>query len=351
LSKLIVETRGYLILLLGVLTVVTWSLYLGSRPVSGSSSPMRVMIPNGVSADKIGGILKRAGLVRSPLVFSITCRLSGSAGKLKPGVYEFSPSMNLPQVVRKLVQGDSLEQWVTIPEGFTVRQIADLLESTQLAGGDAFTRLAIDQGHLFARFDFIEGRNLEGYLFPDTYLIARGTDSEQIVRRMLTTFERKVALPLRSDIERVARGRFGLPRDRFPEGLRRVLTLASIVEREARIAKDRPLIAAVLWNRLKKSMRLEVDATVSYIPGQSRDNKDKVYYSDLDSSSAYNTYRIDGLPPGPICNPGLAAIKAVLYPAQVDYLYYVAQPDGSHIFSRTFEEHQAARKAARNGNP
>lgn len=331
--------------LLVVLVALVWMLVIGSMPVSDDRTPVRVVIAKGASAAEIASILGEKSLIRSPFVFRLTCRVGGSSGGLKPGVYEFSKSMSLPMIIAKLVQGETLEQWVTVPEGFTIRQIADLLEAKQLADADAFVRLAITRGYEFSKYAFVYGNNLEGYLFPDTYLVARGTDTHGIIEKMLDAFEMKVASPLGTEIESVARKRFGLGSQAFAEGLNKILTLASLVEREAKMPADRPLVAAVLWNRLAKNMRLEVDATVSYRPGESRHNKGKIYYSDLEIESPYNTYKHTGLPPAPICNPGLASIKAVLDPANVDYLYYVARPDGSHVFSRTFEEHVKAKNA------
>lgn len=348
-KKLILETKSYILLLLCAMVIVVWVLVLGSRPVSNDASPVRIVIPNGSSARKIAEILDDKQLIRSPFVFLLTCRMTGSSSKFKPGVYEFSKTMGVPSVIRKLVQGESLESWITIPEGFTVRQIADLLAAKQLVSKDSFLRIAMDQGEDFSSYPFIMKPSLEGYLFPDTYLIARGTDPEGIIKKMLDTFERKVIIKLGTDIEETINTRFGAGEDNLLQGTQKILILASLVEREAKVDKDRPLIAAVLWNRLNKNMRLEVDATISYTPGESTDNMSRVRYADLNSSSPYNTYRHFGLPPGPICNPGLAAIKAVMNPAQVDYLFYVAKKDGSHEFSRTFEEHKAKKAAIRNG--
>lgn len=344
-KHILAETKAYVVTLLVVLVALVWMLVIGSMPVSDDKTPVRVVIAKGASAAEIASILGEKNLIRSPFVFRLTCRVGGSSVRLKPGVYEFSKSMSLPTIIAKLVQGETLEQWVTVPEGYTIRQIADLLEAKQLADADAFVRLAITRGYEFSKYAFVYGNNLEGYLFPDTYLIARGTDMHGIIEKMLDAFEVKVALPLGTEIESVASKRFGLGSKAFTEGMNKILILASLVEREAKTPKDRPLVAAVLWNRLAKNMRLEVDATVSYIPGESKHNKNKLYYSDLEIDSPYNTYKYAGLPPAPICNPGLASIKAVLYPADVDYLYYVARPDGSHVFSRTFEEHVRAKRA------
>ena len=343
---ILAKTKIYIAVMLGLLVITVWGLALGSMPVSRDGSPVRIAIDRGESAGSIAGLLAKKGIIRSGLVFSITARATGVSGKLKPGVYEFKQTMNLPQVLRVLVRGESLEDWVTIPEGYNIRQIGDLLREKRLVDDDDFVRVAISQADQFPKYDFVYGHDLEGYLFPDTYLITRGTDTSEIIEKILDAFEQKVVSHNEIEIEKVIKGRFG-PGEGANEGLHKILTIASLVEREAKVPADRPRIAAVLWNRLKKKMKLDIDATVNYKPGISRANKNKVYYTDLKSDSPYNTYKRDGLPPGPICNPGLASIKATLQPAASDDLYYVAKPDGSHIFSRTLAEHEKAKNAAR----
>ncbi|MCE5200392.1 MAG: endolytic transglycosylase MltG [Armatimonadota bacterium] len=346
--KILLQTKTYIGLFIAALIAVWLLISMGLRPVSGAGAPVRVVILKGTTAREISENLQDRGLIRSPFMFRLACKWSGSSNKLKPGVYELSPRMSVPKIIDELVEGKLLESWVTLPEGFTARQMADILAKKQLVDGDAFVRLAITKGYEFSEYPFINGDNLEGYLFPDTYLVARGTDSQDIIRKMLDAFEEKIASPYRREIENVIRERFGLGPDSFDEGLYRLLIVASLVEREAKVPKDRPLIAAVIWNRLAKGMRLEIDAAGSYSPGESTGNKSRLYYRDLKTDTPYNTYLHAGLPPTPICNPGLASFKAVLKPAQVDYLFYVAH-DGSHIFSRTFQEHIAAKNAARNG--
>lgn len=328
-----------------VLAVLIW----GSAPMSRSSEPIRVVVPQGASGRTIAGILQEKGLIRSPFVFRLTCTLSGSSGRLKPGAYEFTQSMSVPDVVKRLVRGETLQSWITVPEGFTARQIADTLQAKQLANPQEFLNLALRPGYGFYNRSFAHGDSLEGYLFPDTYLVDRVSGPREILDKMLDAFEKKAFEPRRARIEKVIASRFNLGPASLPEGFHRILTMASLVEREAKVGRDRPLIAAVLWNRLKKNMRLEVDATVTYRPGESTTNKARTYLRDLQTDSEYNTYRRAGLPPGPICNPGVAAIDAVLNPAQADYLYYVARPDGSHVFSRTFEEHVKAKNAIASG--
>lgn len=348
-KSILSQTKPYLFVLITALVITGLWLFACLRPISSDTTPVRVVVAKGYTARDIGESLDEQGLIRSPFVFVLACKAGGATEKLKPGVYELKRTMNMPEMIDHLVSGKTLESWVTMPEGFTARQMADLLQSKCLVGGDAFLRLVLTQGYEFPEYSFVYGHNLEGYLFPDTYLVARGTDVQGITRKMLEAFDRKVIEPNRGDIERVIQEKFGLGRQSFAEGLNKLLIVASMIEREAKVAGDRPLISAVLWNRLAKGMRLEVDATVTYSPGESTDNKDIVYYGDLHRDSPYNTYTRTGLPAGPICNPGLASIKAAMHPASVDYLFYVARPDGSHRFSRTFQEHIAAKNALKNG--
>ena len=343
---ILIRGKLYIVVLLSLLVVTVWTLVIGSMPVSGNASPVRLVIAKGASANRIAAILDANGLVRSPFVFVLTCRLSGTSEALKPGVYELNRAMSAPRIIEKLVAGESLETWVTFPEGFNARQIGDLLQSKLLANGDAFVQLVFSDANAFPMYSFVVSDNLEGYLFPDTYLIARGTDPRAIVGKMLDAFETKVAVPLGPEIKRAVRSRLGRGHDlTFADCLHTVLIVASLIEREAKADKDRALISAVLWNRLGVGMRLQVDATVSYVPGVSGSNRDGLSYQDLRSDSPYNTYKHGGLPPAPICNPGLESIKAAIRPANVDYLYYVVGPDGkSHVFSKTYEEHLAAKK-------
>jgi UPF0755 protein len=349
LKNLLARTKLYIVLLLAALVIVTWALVLGSRPVSGDKKPVRVMITQGASARVISDTLYGNHLIRSPLVFLLTSKISGASERLKPGVYELNRSMSAPEIIRTLVEGNTLESWVTIPEGKTLREIADILAAKQLADPNTFLDLTTSQGDQFAAYSFPYDENLEGYLFPDTYLVERGTTTDEVIKMMLDTFERRVVTAHRDEIEQVMAQRMKLGEDNFDEGLHRILIVASLVEREARAPADRPKIAAVIWNRLAKKMKLEVDATVTYSLGKSRANKAKVYYKDLENDSPYNTYRHLGLPPAPICNPGLASILAALRPAQMDALYYVARKNGTHVFTKTLQEHEAAKKAIKDG--
>jgi UPF0755 protein len=245
--------------------------------------------------------------------------------------------MSLRAVIHKITEGRVDAVKVTIPEGFTVWQIADKLAENGLVDRARFLELVTHGGRSFVAESPAGTERLEGYLFPSTYLIPVRASPREIVTQMLDTFRNQVIPELAANTDR-------LSVDGKPVSVHQVVTVASLVEREAKKPADRPLVSAVIWNRLARGMRLQVDATVLYAMGEHRP---RLYYRDLGIDSPYNTYTHVGLPPGPIANPGLASIRAALHPARVDYLYYVARPDGSHIFSRTLEEHNSAKTRVR----
>jgi len=298
------------------------------RPV-GPGTPIAVMIPKGASTWRIGEDLARAGLVRDARALVIATMLRRAAGRLRHGEYLLAPSQSALQIVDALVKGEVVLHRVTIPEGYTIRQIADLLSVAGLADRDRFLNLALRGGRGLRRPGLADlpVDSLEGYLFPDTYQFARGLETEGLLGAIVDRFETAVGITLRSSAE--ARG----------VTLHQLLTVASMIERETRVPDERRIVASVIYNRLAKGMRLEIDATVLYALGR---HKDVVTLEDLAVDSPYNTYRYPGLPPGPIANPGLAAITAAAGPAQTPYLFYVLKPDGHHYFSRTLEEHRAA---------
>lgn len=301
-------------------------------PVSASGTPVRVEIPPGAAAAEIGRRLRKAGVIRSALVFQVTARLLGESGNMKAGDYLISPNLGVIPVLQKLVAGDAEAQWVVIPEGLTVRQVAKLLESRRLGSVSRFLRAAGRPPQAYGLMVGAPRSSLEGYLMPDTYRFPRHLRETELIRVMLENWNAKVLRPNR---ERFAKS--DLPIDK-------VVTIAAMIEREARLPGDRPLIASVVRNRLRRKMPLQIDATVLYALGK---HKTVVTLEDLKVESPYNTYRRVGLPPGPICSPGAASIQAALVPSRTDYLYYVARPDGRHIFSHTAAEHEAAVAQAR----
>ena len=257
-------------------------------------------------------MLRSAGVVRRSSHFVLAVRARRLTRALQGGEYALSPSMTLLDIVDIISRGQVMLHPVTIPEGFTAVEIVGVLVQEGLGDRARLAEIAARGAALFPH-DFLHWtpvRSLEGYLFPDTYRLPRGIPERDVIRALLDRFG-QVVVPM---WQAGGRGR----------SLHEVVTMASLVEREARLPQEQALIAGVLYNRLRRGMRLEVDATV------------------LGVDSPYNTYRHAGLPPGPIANPGLAAIRAVLAPVATNYLYYVARPDGSHVFSRTYQEHLAA---------
>ncbi|MBI3998303.1 MAG: endolytic transglycosylase MltG [Armatimonadetes bacterium] len=299
------------------------------RPVGGSGDQRIVLIPHGASTRQIGDRLVEARVVRSRAAFMLALALRQANGRLRHGEYALRPTQSALEIVDVLVRGETVIHRVTIPEGYTARQIADALAREGLVDPDRFLLTALTQARRFARpaLPDLPIDSLEGYLFPDTYHLTRGLDEADVIAVLVDRFERAVG----ADLQAAAQAR-GLT-------FHQLLTVASMIEREARVPAERPVVASVIYNRLSRDMRLEIDATVLYALGR---HKEVITADDLAVDSPYNTYRYTGLPPGPIANPGLAAIAAAAHPAQTPYLYYVLKPDGSHHFSRTLEEHLAA---------
>ena len=276
------------------------------------------------SLKEVAQDLENRHLVRSKTLFVLWARIMGYSKGIKSGEYILSASMPPVKILEKLRLGLIQTHIITVPEGYTRRQIADLLHERGLADKNQFLALTEDASVL--KNYGVSGPTLEGYLFPDTYLFGRGISPSVIVDTMVRRFWQMVG-PFRDKA-----GETGMP-------MEEIITLASIVEKETGRPEERPLIASVFLNRLKRGMRLESDPTVIYGMDEFDGNLKK---NDLNRATPYNTYLIRGLPPGPICSPGLESIKAVLYPARTDYLYFVSKNDGSHHFSRTLSEHNRA---------
>ena len=306
-----------------------------------------VSIPDRTPASQIAAILQREGLIGSERLFKLAVRASGKASSLKSGQYEFVRGDSMISIIERLSSGQVMTIKVTVPEGLTLRQVAKLMGDRGVAAEDDMLVVASDPPEqLRADFPFIrEGVSLEGYLFPDTYEFASGVGAMKVIRTMLRRFENTAQVALdQAPPDSASRAEAGPPTldDELPNGLtqRETLILASIVEREARVESERPIIARVFLNRLERSMPLQSCATVQYILPVS---KEHLLHEDLEIESPYNTYLVSGLPPGPICSPGLASIRAVLDPEPSDYLYFVASNDGTHVFSRTYKDHLQAK--------
>lgn len=293
---------------------------------------VEVEVPEGAGTMEVARRLEGAGLVRWPRLFTAYVALRGAEGDLKAGRYGFPDDVGWGRLVTALERGEVQTVAVTVPEGFTLRSIAPRLATVTDVPSDSVLALARDSG-LVASLG-VPGPTLEGYLFPDTYRFADGVSPRVALRAMVRRY-REFWTPER----RALADSLGLSE-------REVVTLASIVEAEARVAEERPVIAGVYLNRLETGMRLQADPTVQYVLGA---RKARLLYRDIDSvaDDPYNTYTHAGLPPGPIGSPGEASLQAVLQPADVPYLFFVARPDGSHVFTRTQEEHVEAKNRIR----
>ena len=330
------------------MTAAVWMLNWMSAPVSDDNAPVLVTVAEGSTGIQISELLKKENLIRSRWGFRITVGLRRDSQQLKPGVYELRRNMSLVQIIEKLVRGDVAGARITIPEGYTVGQIAQALAENGIVDKKQFLKSALTGGRRFRDVVPIRSGSLEGYLFPDTYLFTRGSEPDAVIRQMLGVFRKRVWEP-RLELRMGSSHLPGLSNAASVdwaarENLHSVLTVASLIEREAKVDRDRAFVSSVIYNRLGRGMPLQIDATVQYARGE---HTGRLFYRDYLTPSDYNTYLHRGLPPGPIANPGLKSIKAALNPAKSDYLYYVADGNGAHVFSRTGEEHQRAVAAAR----
>jgi UPF0755 protein len=294
-------------------------------PLSPGAEWKEVVIQKGMNFKEIAALLKKEGIIKNDFFFDLLGRTFGITKKVRAGYYSISPSIPMIDVLKILKQGMIIEYSLTIPEGLTIEDIADTIEKLGFSKREDFISITNDRG--FIKSLGIEADSLEGYLFPDTYLMPKGITSQEIAERMINRF-REVITP---EIENRAK-EIGFT-------IKEVITLASIIEREAQVDSERALVSAVYQNRLRKGMPLQADPTAIY--GIKRLNE-RITRKDLKNKSPYNTYIIQGLPPGPIANPGLKSIKASLHPADVDYLFFVSKNDGTHHFSRTASEHHEA---------
>jgi UPF0755 protein len=317
----------FLLLVAGALYLV-W--YHETRwPVRRASDPPQsLVVEPGTGIAEIGRQLHALGLVRHPEIFRALVVAKGTSGRLRAGEYALEGEMSLDDIVDKMVRGDVVHHMVTFPEGTAMEEMARIVAAQGLPPA-AFLEAARDVS-LIKDLD-PEARDLEGYLFPDTYEVEprRPDAAAALVRRMVSRF-RAVVGPMLPQVK--ASGR----------SLREVVTLASLVELETARKEERPHIAAVFLNRLRRRMPLQTDPTVIYALRRAGTWDGNIRKGDLDVDSPYNTYRFPGLPPGPIANPGREAIRAVLEPLPSDDLYFVSRNDGSHQFSRTLADHERA---------
>ncbi|MGN1333823.1 MAG: endolytic transglycosylase MltG [Anaerovoracaceae bacterium] len=305
---------------------------LGKALDSNDTQAVSVIISSGSSTGQIGQILEEEGIISSADKFKIWSRIKGYDSQYKAGTYTLSPSMDFQEIADIIVSGKVTTVNFTIPEGYTIYQTASAIAAKGLGDYDTLVSL-IEAGDY--EYDFLKDaqnnkNKLEGYLFPNTYTVDEGMNEEQIIKVMLDQFEKQ---PYKVYAESGS-----------SHSLNDIITVASIIERECKVDEERPLVASVIYNRLAKGMPLQMCSTVQYVLGK---QKEVLTYADTRIESPYNTYTNTGLPPGPICSPGLAAIKAALNPADTDYLYFVLSEklDGTSNFSSDYAQFEKDKAA------
>jgi UPF0755 protein len=290
---------------------------------------IQVTIPEGASLAAAAESLNARGVIGSPGAFRFFARVFGKADEIKAGVYEFVPDRPVLEALDVLTTGRETLRRFSIPEGLMLSEVAAAVQNRLGIPASAVAAAAKESARV-ARLGAL-AESLEGYLYPSTYLLRHAATAPEVVRMMVTEFEARWRPEWNARLDTLRMTRHQL------------VTLASIIEGEVRFALDRPYVASVYHNRLRRGMRLQADPTVIYALGRRR----RLFERDYRIRSRYNTYLIDGLPPGPIGQPSTASIEAALYPATSSFLYLVAQPDGKHVFSRTYREHLAAVRTVR----
>ncbi|MDB5054575.1 MAG: aminodeoxychorismate lyase [Bacilli bacterium] len=337
--KVVLIVLGAIVILLAAASFFAWR-YVSQQlqPTPASDQAVRFTIPAGSDSTHIAHILQDKGLIRNPMLFVYYLKYSKQGDQFKAGTYEMKPGIAKAQLIDQLNKGNIVKQEMlrfTIPEGFTVQQIAVKLSSQNAVTIADFLKIADTKQTYPCKYaasipeDKTIKHRLEGYLYPDTYEMEKNSTSADIIERMLCEWDSKLnQLPDDWQTQLAARSLT------FHE----LLTLASLIEREVVLDEERPIVAGIIYNRIKQKMPLQIDATIQYLFDKP---KDRLFEKDLKLASPYNTYLHAGLPPGPIASPSLASIRAALYPTDTKFLYYVTKKDGSHghLFAETLSEH------------
>ena len=328
-KKLFIALSLVVLLVTGVAAAVGF--YVWNRmhaPYKGFSEAEKfVDIPSGTGTAGIRRRLVDAGVVSDELAFRAALAWTGQSRALQAGEYRFDRPMNVIEVIDKIARGDVYTHAITFPEGLTIREMAAIFQSQEFGKADEFIKAARDVS-LVSDLD-PAAKDLEGYLFPETYTMPRGVSASKVIAMMVDRFRSTY-----SELEQKKSGELDL-------SLRQIVTLASLVEKETGKADERPMVAAVYRNRMTRKMLMQADPTVVYALVMAGRYDGNIRKQDLEVDSPYNTYKYAGLPPGPIASPGRAALEAALAPADVDYLYFVSRNDGSHAFASTLTEHNA----------
>lgn len=305
-----------------------------------------IKIEKGKSLKEIAFLLEKEGAISRKEFFLIYVIFTGNLSNLKAGEYLIKPRETIKEVAEKIIKGETIKEKITILEGWNLRDIGYYLENKGLYQAEEFFEIAGFPGIDYRKakdlpfpkdfseeFEFLKNKpnylSLEGFLFPDTYEIEKGERIENLIRKMLSNFDKKLDNDLKKEISRQGKNIFD------------IIRMASLLEKEVKTFEDKKLVAGILWKRLEKGIPLQVDATITYLTGK---KTTKISLEDLSIDSPYNTYKYKGLPIGPICNPGLDSIIAAIYPEYSEYWYYLSAPDGKTIFSKSFEEHKKAKE-------
>ncbi|WP_434796929.1 endolytic transglycosylase MltG [Terrisporobacter vanillatitrophus] len=286
-------------------------------------------IPTGSTLSQVTNILKENNLIKNKTLFKLYVRVSNNSSKLKSGKYLFNQTYSNKEIIKDLSKGKVYNDGIkiTVPEGSTSFEIMDILAKNKLGEKNVYEELINNPKEFKEKFKFLDDekiKSLEGFLYPSTYYFNEKQSEKEVLEHMLETFDSKYTDKLQKR------------QNELNKSLYEVINLSSIVEKEAVLDEDRPIIASVFYNRIKINMPLQSDATIQYI---FKERKKSITYNDLKIDSPYNTYKVEGLPPTPIANPGIKSIEAVLYPANTEYLYFVATIEGGNTYSKTYEEH------------
>lgn len=325
------------IIILVLAVIIAIPVYTYFAPVTVSD--VTVTINENANSGQIGAILEDSGVIRGELAFKVYLRRSGDGGSLKAGTYTFDGKYSMADVTEELKKGgelpDDTEARVTIPEGYNLSQIAAVLEENGICTPEEFNEAVVNGDY---NYDYLPAKGtenrLEGFLYPETYFFEKGTSAATVISAMLAQFDSVFSDEWRAQLASDGRSVYDW------------VTMASIIEREAVVEEDRPIISGVFYNRLEQGMLLQSCATVQYALGEV---KPVLSNEDVQIDSPYNTYINQGLPPGPIACPGYDSLEAAMYPAETDYLFFVAKPNGAHIFTTNYEDHLAAKSAIENG--
>ncbi|QIB69445.1 endolytic transglycosylase MltG [Aminipila butyrica] len=326
---------GLLLIILLLLGLSIWYVSNLGKPLNaGDTQVLSVNIPQGSGTSNIGQILQEEQIIASAGRFQLLSKIDGNDGKYKAGEYSLSPSMTLQQIMDIIISGDSSTSRFTIPEGLTVKETAERLHAQNFINQEAFFS-EVQSGSFDYKFMELlpPGENrLEGFLYPETYDIYTTASEHDIIQKMLSQFDKLVGEEYYARAQEMGYSMY------------QIVTIASLIEKETLVSAERPTVASVIYNRMAINMPLQIDAAVQYaLP----EHKSRLTNKDLQVDSPYNTYQNTGLPPGPICSPGIDSIEAALYPASTNYYYYVLSADqnGTHKFSNTYEEFMKNKKA------